>query len=150
QFDVAKFHLVHHTRNKRRPVGSCLVIGNVTIRPESHARYLGVILDKELRWHAQVDSTVPKSTASVLAIGRLASGRFGLPYRFIRNLYISVVRPKMEYGVALWYTPIQEVPDSPRRRGRLERVQRVAARLITGAFKTSPTDTLEYLADLLP
>ncbi|EJD43071.1 hypothetical protein AURDEDRAFT_46825, partial [Auricularia subglabra TFB-10046 SS5] len=93
KFDVAKFHLVHHTRNKSKPVDASLTIGNVSIWPESHARYLGVILDKELRWHAHVDALVAKGTKTALAIGRLASGRFGLPYRFIRNLYISVVRP---------------------------------------------------------
>lgn len=156
KFDAAKFHMVHHTRNRDRNLSAELVLGDVTIRPEQQARYLGVILDKELRWHAHVDSVVAKSTAAVLAIGRLASGRFGLPHRFIRNLFISVVRPKMEYGAVLWYTPVQKVADSTRRRGttgfadRLSRVQRIAARLVTGAFKTAPTDALEYHADLMP
>lgn len=103
-----------------------------------------------------MDHAVARGTAATLAIGRLASGRFGLPYKHVRTLFISVVRPKLEYGVAVWYTPIQEVPGKTRRRGsagfatRLERVQRIATRLITGAFKTAPTVALEYHADLMP
>lgn len=135
---------------------AALVLDDVVIRPETSARYLGVILDKELRWHEHVDQAVAKGTAAVLAIGRLASGKFVLPYKHIRTLYTSVVRPMHEYGLVQWYTPVQTVPDSARRRGsvgfanRLGRVQRMAARLVTGAFKTSLTDAPEYHADLMP
>ncbi|KAH7090960.1 hypothetical protein BKA62DRAFT_584828, partial [Auriculariales sp. MPI-PUGE-AT-0066] len=156
QFDVAKFHLVHHTRNKNRDVSAALSIGPHTIAPEPFARYLGIFLDKELRWHMQVDHAVARGMATTLAIGRLASGRFGLPNRYIRQLYISVVMPKLEYALPLWFNPIQEGSDSTRCTGsvgfanRLSKVQQIAARLITGAFKTTATDALEYHANLIP
>lgn len=59
-FDAAKFHMVHHTRNRNRDLTAELVLGDVTIRSEQSARYLGVILDQELRWHAHVEHPSPQ------------------------------------------------------------------------------------------
>ncbi|KAJ7687148.1 hypothetical protein B0H17DRAFT_1203812 [Mycena rosella] len=41
-----------------------------------------------------------------MAINRLTRPTFGLPHKFVRQLYRSVVIPKMEYGLCVWYSPI--------------------------------------------
>ncbi|KAK7012564.1 ribonuclease H-like domain-containing protein [Favolaschia claudopus] len=61
----------------------------------------------------------------------------------------------MEYGLVVWYQPVR-ARDDGRRKGsvgvakRLERVQRTAVRLITGAFRTTATDIMEYHAFVAP
>lgn len=63
---------------------------------------------------------------------------------------------RTEYGAVVWYEPIREQQGRKHLKGsvalarRLERVQRVATRLITGAFKTTATDVMDFHAVTLP
>ncbi|KAL1672501.1 hypothetical protein EV122DRAFT_191642, partial [Schizophyllum commune] len=114
------------------------------------AKYLGAILDRRLRFHEQVEAAVAKGTAATLAIARLTRPTFGLPHKHVRQLYRAVVVPKMEYAAPVWYNPIRERPSGKGRKGsvgfarQFGRVQRLAARLICGGFKTTATDVLTY------
>ncbi|KAI0373576.1 hypothetical protein BV20DRAFT_930240, partial [Pilatotrama ljubarskyi] len=157
RFDIGKFQLVHHTRYEPRYSPLPLQIGSShTIYPEDSAKYLGIIVDRRLRWHEQVEAAVAKGTAAVLAIGRLARPTFGLPHQYIRQLFRAVVCPKMEYGLVVWFTPVRRQPGSQRTLGsvgiarRIGRVQRLAGLLITGAFCSTSSVFLDYHSGLLP
>ena len=155
-FDVPKFQMVHCTHNEKKYKPLSLTIGPHIIEPTDSARYLGIIIDRRLRWREHVDSAVAKGTAAVLAVARLSRPTFGLPHKHIRSLVQSVVFPKMEYGLTVWYTPVRHVEGGSRRKGsvglarRLGKVQRLASRIICGAFKTTATDFLDYHAHLPP
>ncbi|KAL7280271.1 hypothetical protein ACG7TL_005184 [Trametes sanguinea] len=156
RFDIVKFQLVHHTRYAPRYEPLPLQIGPITISPRDSALYLGVLVDRRLTWREHVEAAVAKGTAAVLALGRLARPSFGLPHQYARQLYRSVVCPKVEYGIVVWYTPVQRREDDSRARGsvgiakRIGRVQRLAALMITGAFRSTSTVVLDYHAGLLP
>lgn len=74
----------------------------------------------------------------------------------MRQLYLSVAMPKMLYAVDLWFRPLFTGIDDKQQSGsigvarRLGRVQRVAALSITGAMRSTATDTLKVHAKLLP
>ncbi|CDO75194.1 hypothetical protein BN946_scf184794.g1, partial [Trametes cinnabarina] len=156
RFDVAKFQMLHCTRNEKRYSPLPLVIGDHRILPCESARYLGIIVDRRLRWHEQADSAVDRGTSAVLAITRLSKPTYGLPHKHIRQLIRSVAFPKMEYGLPVWYNPVRLPPGSARRKGsvglcnRLGKVQRLAARVISGAFKTTASIVLDFHAGLPP
>ncbi|KAI5895935.1 uncharacterized protein SCHCODRAFT_01052103, partial [Schizophyllum commune H4-8] len=121
------------------------------------AKYLGVTLDRRLRFHEQAEGAVSKGTATVLAISRLTRPTFGLAHRHVRQLYRAVARPRIEYGAAVRYSPVRPKENGrPGRKGsvgvatKLGKVQRLAARLIFGGFRTTATDVLTFHADLLP
>ncbi|KAJ6630418.1 hypothetical protein B0H10DRAFT_1774916 [Mycena sp. CBHHK59/15] len=105
-----------------------------TIQPSESAKYLGHIMDLQLRWKEQVQQAVAKGTKAIMAVNRLTRPTFGLPHQFVRQLYRSVIIPKMEYGLCVWYSPV--IPTA-RNAARARWVQNVACRLITGAFKTN-------------
>lgn len=155
QFDLKKFQLVHFTRNRRKYQPTPVQIGEVTVTPSSSAKLLGIIFDQELRWKEQADRAVAKGTASLLAVMRLTRPSFGLPHRLVRQLIVGVVFPRVEYGLSVFYQPVRESISS-RRKGsvdlanRLGRVQRLGARLITGGFKTTANDILDFHAGFLP
>lgn len=146
-----------HPRHKdqRRVRDKSLKIGDVIIKLSDALKYLGVYVDRKLRWKEQVEKAVAKGTEATLAIARLARSTFGLLDRYVRQLFVSIVVPRMEY--ALVYEPVRE-SDSGRRRGSVSvakrpgRVQRlpVAACLITGAFKITAYHTLNCHACLPP
>lgn len=103
-----------------------------------------------------MQAATAKGKAAVLAIARLTHPTFGMPHKYIRQLYTAVVAPKMEYGLQVWYEPIREIPDRKRLKGsvgvakQLSKVQRLAAILTTGTFRSAASDTLDYHAFLPP
>ncbi|PIL24953.1 hypothetical protein GSI_12840 [Ganoderma sinense ZZ0214-1] len=158
RFDIGKFQLVHHTRYEPCYVPLPLQIDGHTITPSESARYLGIIVDRRLRWHEHVEAAIAKGTAAVLSsplIGRLAKPTFGLPHQFARRLFKAVVCPRLEYGLPVWYTPVCRWEGSHRATGsvgvarRIGKVQRLAGLMITGAFKSTANVFLDYHADLL-
>lgn len=110
------------------------------------AKYLGIVLNRRLRWHEQVEAAVAKGTATMLAVSRLSRPTFGLPHKYLRQLYRSVVLPPVEYGLVVWYELIRVIHENGRHKGsvgfskQLAKVQRLAGRVITGAFHTTVTD----------
>ncbi|KAK7063814.1 hypothetical protein R3P38DRAFT_2491623 [Favolaschia claudopus] len=154
-FDLGKFQLVHYTRNRGKYAPTPLITPTHVIPATDSATYLGLIMDRQLRWKEQVQRAVAKGTKAILAVSRLTRPSFGLPHRYVRQLYRSVVIPRMEYGLCVWYSPV--VPNgNGRRKGsvgvlkQIQKVQNVACRLITGAFKTTPIDALNYMANIPP
>ncbi|KAJ7732727.1 hypothetical protein DFH07DRAFT_755164, partial [Mycena maculata] len=154
-FDLAKFQLVHYTRNRNKYAPLPLITPAHVIQASDSAKYLGLIMDCTLRWKEQVELAVAKGTKAVMAINRLTRPTFGLPHQFVRQLFRSVVIPKMEYGLCVWYSPVYPIGNG-RRKGsvgaltRLGKVQNIACRLITGGFKTTPIDALNYHAGIPP
>lgn len=78
------------------------------------------------------------------------------PTRLTQRLYILVVLPRLEYSLSVWYSPVRDRPSGKGQCGSVgvawqcDKLNRVAARLIAGGFKTTSTDMLVYHADLLP
>ncbi|CDO74892.1 hypothetical protein BN946_scf184461.g4 [Trametes cinnabarina] len=156
RFDIAKFQLLHCTRYEPRYTPLPLTIGTHTVSPSDAALYLGVMVDRKLRWREHVELAVAKGTAATLAIGRLARPSFSLPHQYVRQLFQAVVCPKMEYALVVWFTPISRQPGSRRASGsvgiarQIAKVQRLATLLVTGAFRSTSTSFLDYHAGLLP
>jgi hypothetical protein len=72
----------------------------------------------------------------------------------MHQLFLTTVVPRMEYTLPVWYKPVYS-NDDVRRSGTvwiakaLGKVQRQATRLITGALRTTATDTLDFHSHLL-
>jgi hypothetical protein len=75
------------------------------ICPTPTYQFLGVIVDQELRWNAQVDHTIVKGMAYVLQLCRLSSTAKGLSLWLMCQLYQAVALLKMLYAADLWFTP---------------------------------------------
>ena len=156
RFDVLKFNLLHFTRIASRYFPIPLVFDGTTIHPTDTAKYLGLILDRKLRWKPQVAAAVAKGTKAPLGISRPARPTFGLPQKYVRRLTIGVAFPCMEYGLPVFYEPIRQSSTAPCLRGaigamrKFATVQRMASRIITGTFRTTATDILDYHAGLAP
>ena len=88
--------------------------------------------------------------------GRLAKTSGGVSSRHMRRLYLSVVRPRMLYGADVFLGPALHSDSIKNKKGtraalnKLAAIQRSAALLIVGGLRSSPTDTLDMHANLLP
>ncbi|CAA7267347.1 unnamed protein product [Cyclocybe aegerita] len=121
--------------------------GVTPLKPKTYWRYLGFYFDRGLTFHEHVRYYATKVFTTVQAMRMLRNSTRGLSPKQRRLLYWSCVVPIATYGYHLWYF------DGARNKGamnQLKRMQRKAALWITGAFRTSPTGSLEALAGLIP
>jgi ribonuclease HI len=147
-----------HQNCQSRQTRPDLKLPHGAITPQRSAKYLGVILDQHLSWAPQRAYTIEKGTKWTSQIKHIARPGWGITPKYARKLYIGTALPKVLYGAEVWYTP---TPEKIRKAGgklrgsvkvtaKLASTQRAGALAITGGLRTSPTDTLDALANLLP
>lgn len=165
-YEYTKFGLVGFSRKKEdnpdnpgkkkeieRP---SLTIGDTVIQPSKSYKYLGVILDQELRFQQHALYAVGKGTTWANQFKRVARMSRGVEGKLCRQLYLGVGIPSMLYAAEVWCEP--SVAEKGGRmtlgaRGmvnKLEKVQRMALLQVTGALRTTPTDLLEIHAEIPP
>ena len=150
---------------QRRPcIGDAIEIEEgVVVHPKRTLKLVGVTLDSGLKWKEQAAVSIARGQAWVSRFRRLSKISRGAAAPAIRRLYEAIAVPRMMYGAELYLTPQRRSTwkgangqDVTGRResqwmvARLESVQRQAAVLITGALRSTATDTLNIHANLLP
>jgi hypothetical protein len=165
-FGVEKFQLldaakrmVPHILNpkKRVPIPRrALILGNQRIPSAETAKFLGVIVDNKLSWKGQCAAALAKGQEWLIQFGRLARASRGVAAKYIWKLYLSIAVPRMLYAADIFLTARCKVgkrQDGKTSQGvvnKLASIQRRAAIMITGAMRTTPTDILDVMANLLP
>ena len=151
QFEPNKYMLIHFTRNTRHDVSAAIQLNDTTISPTEEARYLGVIFDQKLKFHAHLAHATKKGTKFALALSSIARITWGTPFKYVRRLYTAVIRPRIQYGAAIWHRP-EDMRNSPATSqvSSLTSVQRLAMKTITGCFRTTSTVALQHETELLP
>jgi hypothetical protein len=103
-FKTSKFVLMDCSMNRTKPRPD-LILRGINIRLSTTHKFLGVILDQELRWKPQADYALAKGTAYVLQFKCLSTMTKGILLRQMRQLYQAIVVPKMIYAASLWFNP---------------------------------------------
>ena len=158
-FAINKFGLIGFTRRrekdergqaKMKPIQRPkLQLRDHTIEPKSSHKFLGIIMDQELRFKEQNMYALQKGTKWLEQYKRLASGTKGISAKYMKRYCYTVALPKMLYAADIFL-----VPETENSRGTknfitmLGRVHRQALLHITGAMKTTATDILEAHADI--
>ena len=146
KFETNKFVLMDFSlnRTKSRPD---LILRGVTIKSAATHKFLGLMLDNELRWKAHTAYATAKGAKYTILLRRLSSTTWGVPAKLIRQLYQSVAVPKITYAAVVWLQPTYSHSSEKRLRGsmglarKIKSTQRAATLAITGAMRTTPTDS---------
>ena len=162
EFGVDKFQLLDLTRRRetdparqgktraiQRPD---LILRGHRIQSAQTATFLGVKIDRELRWHEQGDRMVAKGQAWAAQIQRLARVTKGVPPTLLRRLYLAVAVPRIYYtaDVCLVAGSRKGPIGGAGLVARLTTIQRKAAIAITGAMRSTATDVLDAHANIMP
>lgn len=157
--EYSKLALIDFSHQNRDIIRPNLVLPHGTVKPERSVKYLGVIIDQHLSWTPQHANAIKKGTTWTSQIKRIAKPSWGVTPKYARRLYIGVALPRILYGAEVWYTP---APVGKWKKGskkqlgtigvtkKLASTQRTGAIAVTGGLRTSPSDTLDALAYLLP
>ncbi|OBZ69759.1 hypothetical protein A0H81_10502 [Grifola frondosa] len=155
EFSFDKLGLLNCS-NKLKDLGPALQLNDSTVQPSKSHKFLGVLLDHKLNFHEHVAYALAKGTSWVAQFQQLAKSRYGLNFGLVKRLYLAVAVPSMLYAVDIFLTPVRMLPGGKRLHGsvgavrRLERVQRQALIIMTGAMRTTATDIMCAHANLLP
>jgi Reverse transcriptase (RNA-dependent DNA polymerase) len=119
-------------------------MGDVTIKFSEDIKYLGITLDSKLLWNSHMKKTKEKAIMALMACRRVVGQRWGLKPAMMRWIYLMVVRPMVSYASSVWWRKSGEATTG----AMLQKIQRLACLLTTGAMKSAPTTALEAMLDL--
>lgn len=138
-FEGEKTAIVHFTRCPQRSSNAPYTIKGESIKPQESAKILGVILDRELRYKQHVARAASRGLNAALALKRLKM----MSPKTARQLFIATVAPVVDYASNVWM--------HARRTNALavlNRVQKIGAQAVTGAFRTVATAVAEAEAGI--
>jgi ribonuclease HI len=154
--EYSKLALIDFAHQNSPKPRTLLHLPHRTIEPVTHAKYLGVIFDQNLKWNTQLAHVAEKGSKWAAQIKRAARPSWGITPKYARRLYISVAIPKILYAIDIWCTPPHGIETRPSARGsaiavsQIAKVQRAGTLAITGGLCTSPTDALDACAFTIP
>ena len=100
---------------------------NHILQQVSENPYLGITLTENLKWNSQITKTTKKANSTLAFLRRNLRS---IPLDCRISAYTTLVRSLLDYGSIIWDPYLKQDID------KLERVQRQAARFITGDYKT--------------
>ncbi len=141
KFAPQKSELMHFTR-AHRALTTRVQLGDTTIEPVESTRFLGIWLDRKLRWRRHLKKLQAKIATQQFAITKLAATTWGVSLVRARELYTKVVRSALAYGASAWHQPteggkIKGITSS------LQAAQTRCLRSVAGAYRATPVHCLE-------
>ena len=140
QFSASKTVSMHLCRVRNCPKASPGLYLNkeYIVNKETHT-FLGMLLDNSLRWHKHIAQVKSECIRRLNVLKHLAHTSWGAESQTMIRLYNAIIKPKLEYGAEAYGSScISNLK-------KLNPVQNTALRIATGAFRTSPIESLEVI-----
>ena len=118
-----------------------LAIAGDPIREVFTHCHLGLHLQRDLKWSTQIESILVKAEERLKI---LRYHRYNFNAKTLQNMYISYIRPKVEYSSAVW------LGITKRDQERLEEINLSALRTITGCKIGTSHDKLYAETNIQP
>ncbi|XP_076047430.1 uncharacterized protein LOC143028964 [Oratosquilla oratoria] len=147
RFSSSKTVAMHFCKSQQRPrqkVPPHIILGGIPIPYEQSTKFLGVIFDQNLTWNNHI-LNLRQSSLSALNILKTVSGRdWGADQPSLLRLYHALIRSRLDYACQIYSSASATSLRS------LDTVHHQALRLCTGAYRTSPVESLYVLSGDLP
>ena len=116
-------------------------VGGNTITLFKTVKFLGVTLDNKLNYNTHIDNVTQKATAALMQCKRAVGPMWGLSPKTCKWIYKTVIRPILPYSATVWVRALGNKNNLK----KLERVQALALRNMTGDFPSTPFNSLNHL-----
>ena len=120
---------------------------NEELHLSDNAKYLGVYLDSKLSMNEHVKQLYKKGTKSLWATRAMVSRTWGLSPKTMLWVYKQIILPRITYGSVITWKAIDKNKSLI---SSLERIQRSALLMATGAMRSTPTKALEVITSTIP
>ena len=104
KINASKTHeqLINFSRNGEQARIPPITMNGEQIERTDSAKILGVTISADLTWNAHVNNTVSKASKRLYMLYQLK--RAGVDQRDLVRIYMSVIRPVLEYAAPVWST----------------------------------------------
>lgn len=159
RFKVSKLCLVHADQpqlQRADELGPPLELSNGEVQPSEATKFLGIWVNRKLSFKQPAEFALKKGTNWIMQFGRLARPKHGLSAKNVQSLYKKVLLPGMLYVASVWIKPQQRIEGWKQVYGsigiirQMEQVHCQACRLISGAMRSTPMDSMQAQLNLLP
>ena len=103
---------------------------------------LGSDLYKRMTWKSYLTNAETKAMKKLAILRKLAGTNWGAHEKIQKSVYLSTIRPVVEFGSTVW------MPSAKSNQLRLDRVQNQALRLITAGLKSSPIKVMKEVTNI--
>lgn len=114
------------TRKRNKQYHPRLKMGNTEVKEVTEHKHLGLTISSDCTWNQHINQISDKAWKR---IGSLRRNKFVLDRRSLNKLYITYIRPLLEYGNIIWDN------STLANKKYLDTIQVEAARIITGGTK---------------
>ncbi|CAH2090528.1 unnamed protein product [Euphydryas editha] len=114
-----------------------LKVNNSELKIVDNIKYLGMWLDKSLRWSKHINKISDKVRRYLDLLRVLAGPSWGVHPIHLRRLYISLIRSRIDYGSFLYDVSAKT------HLAKLDKIQNQALRIAGGFIRSSPIHVME-------
>ena len=126
KFNPLKSESLVISRKRNKPFHPPVLMHETPIPSVDCHKHLGVFLSNDGTWHAQLDNIKSKAWSRLNTMKRL---RYLLDRKSLEVIYVSFIRPILEYADVLWDNCTQY------EKQELEKIQHEAARIVSGCTR---------------
>ena len=132
-FNPQKTETISISRKLNKPHQPNLIMNNNIISTVTEHKHLGLQLSDDGNWNKHVDMITKKAFSRVSILRKF---KFILDRKTLEKIYITFIRPLLEYAGVVWDTKTQILIN------KLENVQVEAARIVTGGTRLVSSSNL--------
>ena len=144
KFSTTKTVAVRFARCRRKEVVPNLTLKGTILPYEKEVKFLGLIFDSKLTWTSHIDALKLRVKKS-LSILKVVSGfDWGADKKSLLKLYDSLCRSKFDYGCQIYSSACKT------KLKELDVVHNMGLRICSGAFRTSPVESIYVDTNELP
>ncbi|KAI5738982.1 hypothetical protein M8J77_013456 [Diaphorina citri] len=137
-FSSEKTKAIMFSRKNKQNVNAInLTMGEQRIEVVNSARFLGLIFDRKLTWAEHLKNLKKSCYNRTRILKTLSKKAWGSNRKMLISLYKTLIRSKLDYGSIVYNSATSKTLQM------LDPVQNQCLRLATGAFRSSPTASLE-------
>lgn len=125
-------------------IQSDAVLNNARIKFVDSIKFLGLTIDKQLNWRKHARRIKLECMQRLNIMKSLGYHRWGAHRESLLRIYQVLIRSKMAFGCMVYGSAKQSILK------QLEPIQNSAIRIATGAFRTSPANSLHCESSQLP
>ena len=136
KFSKEKTNAMIFTRKRKLFQNPSLFLSGTKINFVDKYKFLGVTFDKKLKWTHHIKEVKAKATRNLNIIKILSHSRFGSDRKTLLKIHKTMVLPILDYGNLVYATANKNTLST------INTVHNTGVRLATGAFRTSPIDSV--------
>ena len=112
----------------------------------SETKYLGVILDSELKWKRHIDKKVTNAKKILAMTLNITRANHGPKPSLMKWTYTGIVRPAISYAALNWAHETR----APGTLAKFKKLDRLAMLAIAQTKNSTPTEGLRLIHDVIP